>query len=568
MNAKEVGADLPRGWAWAKIKDIAKLNYRDPSIASLPDNLMVTFLPMAGVDAEQGKISKPEKRLLKQVRKGFIPFSEGDVLFAKITPSMENGKAAIAYDLINGMGFGSTEFHVIKPYGGVQSKWLFYFIRQERFRHDAKASFVGTSGQLRVPPDFIKECFIPIAPSQEQKRVIAKIEEYFSHLNAGITILQSAKIQLRHYRQSVLKAAIEGRLTRDWRKAHPEIESASDLVKRILSLRNDQKQLDSNYDVCEEELNFSSLPEGWIWIRLGRLFEVFVGATPKRNKPEYWGGTIPWVSSGEVAFCRIYKTHETISELGLLNSSTKIHPPGTVLLGIVGEGKTRGQAAILEISASNNQNSAAIRVSEVGLPPEYLYYYFEHEYKHTRKLGSGNNQPALNKNHVKSICLPLPPLLEQQKIIEEIERHIYIIERIDKAINECMQCASLIRQSILKRAFEGKLIPQNPNDESAAMLLARILEQKAGETKKPKLLKRPNLKEQIMPKKRFGLYEILSQAGIELTPQDLFYKAGFNTGTIEEFYQELREESRRSRIIEIRPNDTDVYLKVGRNEDK
>lgn len=148
---------------------------------------------------------------------------------------------------------------------------------------------------------------------------------------------------------------------------------------------------------------FLELPEGWIWTTLGEAFKVYVGATPSRKASEYWEGLIPWVSSGEVAFCEIHETRETITELGLQNTSTEVHPPGTVLLGMIGEGKTRGQAAILEIHASHNQNPAAIRVSETSVPPEYVYHFLKLEYERTRKIGSGNNQPALNKSQPCSV---------------------------------------------------------------------------------------------------------------------------------------------------------------------
>jgi len=107
--------NLSDGWEWTTIGSIAKINGRDIAIRDLSDDLHVTFVPMSAVDAQQGIIAEPQERPLKEVRKGFTPFSDGDVLLAKITPSMENGKAAIARNLKNGRGFGSTEFHVFRP---------------------------------------------------------------------------------------------------------------------------------------------------------------------------------------------------------------------------------------------------------------------------------------------------------------------------------------------------------------------------------------------------------------------------------------------------------------------
>lgn len=187
------------------------------------------------------------------------------------------------------------------------------------------------------------------------------------------------------------------------------------------------------------------------------MFEVYVGATPSRGKQEYWDGSIPWVSSGEVAFCRIRKTKERITEKGLANSSAKLHPQGTVLLGMIGEGKTRGQVAILDIAACNNQNSAAIRVSETGIPSEYVYRYLEGQYEENRLLGSGNNQPALNKARVQRIPLPLPPTNEQQQIVGEVERRLSVIDELEAAVQANLTRVDRLRQAILQRAFCGEL---------------------------------------------------------------------------------------------------------------
>ena len=256
-----ISMDLPDGWIWTRLGDIAQINLRDPEIRNLSDDFLATFLPMASIDAEKGIVAEYEVRPLSQVRKGFTPFSEGDVLFAKITPSMENGKAAIAYDLENGRGFGSTEFHVLSPRKGILSEWLFYFIHRKKFRSDGKANFAGTAGQLRVPADFIRDYPIPLAPLPEQHRIVARIEELFSHLDAGVQALQKAKAQLQRYRQAVLKAAVEGRLTEDWRKAHPEPEPAEELPEPVSK--------DSPKKYAKNAL--FELPSNWIWITLGNL---------------------------------------------------------------------------------------------------------------------------------------------------------------------------------------------------------------------------------------------------------------------------------------------------------
>ena len=216
------------------------------------------------------------------------------------------------------------------------------------------------------------------------------------------------------------------------------------------------------------------LSEGWGWSVLGQCFEVFVGATPRRARTDYWDGDIAWVSSGEVSFNRITTTREFITEEGLKNSSTDLHPVGTVLLGMIGEGKTRGQVSILDIPACNSQNSAAIRVSEAGLSPEYIFHYLWGQYDATRRIGSGNNQPALNKSKVQEIRFPLPPLAEQQRIVAEVERRLSVIQQAEATVTASLARADRLRQSILKQAFSGQLVPQDPDDEPASALLERI----------------------------------------------------------------------------------------------
>lgn len=124
---------------------------------------------------------------------------------------------------------------------------------------------------------------------------------------------------------------------------------------------------------------------------------------------------------------------------------------------MIGEGKTRGQAAILDIAACNNQNSAAIRITAAGIPPEYVYRYLERQYAENRKIGSGNNQPALNKARVQAIPLPLAPLPEQNQIVAEVERRLSVIDELEATVEANLTRADRLRQSILAKAFSGCL---------------------------------------------------------------------------------------------------------------
>ena len=208
------------------------------------------------------------------------------------------------------------------------------------------------------------------------------------------------------------------------------------------------------FDVWLKTMQLAAkLPEGWSWSSLGQCFYVGVGATPSRKEPGYWGGEIPWVSSGEVQFGRIRQTKEQISSVGLARSSTQINPAGSVLLGMIGQGRTRGQAAILEIDAANNQNCAAIWVSKTPIPSEFVFYWLMSRYEETRRGGSENNQQALNKSLVEQIPIPVPPLTEQLRIVAEVDRRLSILRELEVEVETNLKRAEGLRQSVLSKFF-------------------------------------------------------------------------------------------------------------------
>ncbi len=163
-------------WPVARLGDVAQVNPRRHSgLRSLAGNVEVTFVPMAAVDEETGTISCREVKPLGDVRRGLTAFAEGDVIFAKITPCMQNGKSAIAHGLVNGLGFGSTEFHVLRPGPDVLPEWLWYVVRQRSFREEARRHFRGSAGQQRVPASFIEQHMIPLPSIGLQRRIVGQV---------------------------------------------------------------------------------------------------------------------------------------------------------------------------------------------------------------------------------------------------------------------------------------------------------------------------------------------------------------------------------------------------------
>ena len=180
---------------------------------------------MSDLGIEQKYLAPKETAPISKVGSSYTYFADGDLLLAKITPCFENGKLGIAVGLENGVGFGSSEFFVLRPAPALDREFLYYFLSQPKVRENGRLQMGGAVGQQRVPKEYIEGLCIPLPPLPEQRRIVARIEELFSRLDAGVAALRHAKAQLKRYRQSVLAAATSGRLTEDWRG-----EGASDWV--------------------------------------------------------------------------------------------------------------------------------------------------------------------------------------------------------------------------------------------------------------------------------------------------------------------------------------------------
>ncbi len=382
-----------------------------------------------------------------------LPCDEGDLLI--VWDGARCGLTGLAHK-----GYvGSTLQKIWIP--NVDNKYLLYFLRSKYTILNSKNQGSGTP---HIKPEILMNFKIPLPPLAEQHRIVAKIEELFAELDRGIASLEKAKAQLKTYRQAVLKSAFEGEFTSEWREnKHLSHDDVQKCLSNIIDYS--AKFLDGNGG------QFSlSVPTEWEVVKLGNLFRVDIGATPSRKIPSYWNGDINWVSSGEVTFNHIKITNEKITEDGLSHSSTHLQPIGTVLLAMIGEGKTRGQAAILDVPAAHNQNTAAILVSLTSCSPEYVYYYLFYNYENLRRVGSGNNQKALNKERVRSIKIPFTTFEEQQQIVSAIETRLSFCDSLEKSIDSSLKNADLLRMSILKKAFAGELLKQDPADAPSLIL--------------------------------------------------------------------------------------------------
>lgn len=221
--------NLPNGWSTCLLPEIAQLNPNKPSNNLDPNNLEVSFIPMKNVEEITGNINLSETGNYRKIRKAHSCFQDNDIIFAKITPCMENGKIAIATGLKNEIGIGSTEFHVIRLHPSLSPKFYFFYFIQNSFRNHAQQRMTGTAGQVRLPLSYLKNILIPFPPLNEQKRIVSKIEKVFARIDTIETNIAKLLSTLPMLKQSILKLAFEGKLV----PQDPRDEHARILLERI-----------------------------------------------------------------------------------------------------------------------------------------------------------------------------------------------------------------------------------------------------------------------------------------------------------------------------------------------
>ena len=465
---------LPEGWMWTELREITEINPK-LNFNGIRDNTEVTFLPMKSVGELTGHIDLLIIKKLSEVKKGYTSFSDGDVLFAKITPCMENGKVAIVHDLKNGIGFGSTEFHIIRPTESVLRYFLFFFLIQEDLRKDAQRHMTGSAGQLRVPVTYMQQIPIPLPPLAEQQRIVAKIEELFSELDAGVEALKKVRAELKRYRQAVLKYAFEGKLTEEWRRKHKDEVPSSEPnhMHGIIVLTDVGAGLKPAPTINNTANKLHELPEGWVWTRLGKITEQIETVNPKLEPDkEFIYIDIAAIDNGQQKIVNpkryFWKNAPSRARQRIKNGDILFSTVRTYLKNIAIINDTYdGQIA--------STGFCVIRPS-ISVNTKLMFYLVQTDFflNPLIQIQRGTSYPAVRESDVFDRVIPLPPLSEQHQIVSEIERRFSVVDEVEKTVGACLQQAQRLRQSILKRAFEGKLVPQDPNDEPASVLLERI----------------------------------------------------------------------------------------------
>ena len=276
-------------------------------------------------------------------------------------------------------------------------------------------------------------------------------------------------------RQKILDLAIRGKLV----PQDPNDEPASVLLERIQA---EKEQLIKNGKIKRSKKSASSdtypyenvpfqIPESWVWTTLGNIGQWQSGATPSRLCKKYYGGTIPWLKTGDLNDGYIYDIPEYITEKALAETSVKLNPVGSILIAMYGA--TIGKVGMLTFPATTNQACCAC-VDYSGIEQKYLFYFLVSHKEEFIMQGGGGAQPNISKEKIVETLIPIPPRPEQVRIVNIIENWFAIIDKIEQEQVDLTCAIKQTKSKILDIAIHGKLVPQDPNDEPAIELLRRI----------------------------------------------------------------------------------------------
>ncbi|PKL70666.1 MAG: restriction endonuclease subunit S [Methanomicrobiales archaeon HGW-Methanomicrobiales-1] len=440
--------ELPEGWKFVTILDACEVNPHKPSKDFLPADAPVTFIPMPAVDADMGAITNPQIKPYLEVRNGFTSFRDGDVIMAKITPCMENGKAAIVTGMKNGIGFGSTEFHVMRSRGEIMPEYLYYYIRQESFRNEAESHFTGSVGQKRVPADFIKQSMIPLPPLTEQQRIVARIEAMITHINAARNQLSRVPLIMKKFRQAVLAAACSGRLTEGWREENLHISQLSNQIKL------------KNYRVPDFIEDISEIPASWKYVTVGSVGRVKGGKRlPKGSELVTKNTGFPYLRAGNL------KNGSVLGEIFYLEPEIQVKisryviSSSDIYITIVGACIGDSGTVPEKFNGANLTENAAKICNLEGIDNHYLALVFRspliQEQINGKIFSATLGKLALNR--IAQLIIPLPPLAEQDGIVRRVGLLFERADAFDQEVAAAGRRCERLTQAVLGKAFSGRL---------------------------------------------------------------------------------------------------------------
>ena len=333
----------------------------------------------------------------------------------------------------------------------------------------------------------VKAFTLDLPPRAEQRRIVAKLDALTVSLARARAELNWVPVLARHQRLALLRSAMSGSMAAGWR-GERQLEPVSTMLDRVPVPKQGRGGREATDKVVPGAAGLSindpatELPEGWSWVPLLRIAKQETGHTPSRSRPSYWDGGVPWIGirdAGTHHGRTIDTTMQTISDEGLANSSARLLPAGTVCLSRTA---SVGYVTVMGRSMATSQDFATWTCTD-AIEPEYLMYALMAEGDDIRKFGMGSTHTTIYFPEIRALHIALPPIEEQREIVARLKSALARADRLEAEATRARAMIDRLEAAILARAFRGELVPQDPADEPASVLLDRILAQRAAAPK-------------------------------------------------------------------------------------
>ena len=425
ITEDEIPFEIPEGWKWVYIGEIFLHNTGKAQNASGSTNGTIRkFITTSNLYWGYFDFSKVKEMPFTEQEIERCSARKGDLL---VCEGGDCGRSAIwTYDEEVCI---QNHVHRLRPYHELSIEYYYYLFHLYKFTGRLRGRGVAIQG---LSSDAIHKVICPLPPLAEQKRIVAKIEELLPLIERYEKAWSRLEDFNRRFpgdmQKSILQMAIQGKLV----EQYPEDGTGEELYRQIQAEKQTLikagkiKKEKPLPEITEDEIPFE-IPESWKWVRVGSIGSWSAGATPSRTNPNFYGGNIPWLKTGDLNDGYVSEVPEYITQLALEKASVRLNPVGSVLMAMYGA--TIGKLGIAKIPLTTNQACCAC-IPYQGIYNRYLFFYLLAMRTAFIKMGEGGAQPNISKEKIVSALIPLPPLTEQKRIVARLEELLPLCERL------------------------------------------------------------------------------------------------------------------------------------------